>query len=155
MSPHLSTRSSSGTRCIGGIKVSPSRNNQCHCVTPCYQDVMLVWRRVTRSYRRAAQCDVWHSGQVRARVTWPGYTPVICHLCRHAPAPARYCAERRVYFVGRTFSLAKISRLARWKIFPHLESRSDLILLLLGSGVHLGGDGWGRGDIGLKNGPKK
>ena len=58
-------------------------------------------------------------------------------------------------FVGRTFSLAKISRLAQWKIFPHLKSRSDLILLLLGSGVHLGGDGWGRGDIGLKNVPKK
>ena len=25
-------------QCISGIKVSPSRNNQWHCVTPCYQD---------------------------------------------------------------------------------------------------------------------
>ena len=41
MSPMFSTfvkRSPSGTRCISGIKVSPSRNNQWHCVTPCYQD---------------------------------------------------------------------------------------------------------------------
>ena len=83
--PHLSTRSPSGTRCIGGIKVSPSRNNQCHCVTPCYQDVMLVWRRVTRSYRRAAQCDVWHSGSVMCD------TVARCeHVSRDQDTPASF-----------------------------------------------------------------
>ena len=125
--PHLSTRSPSGTRRIIGIKVSPSRNNQCHCVTPCYQDVMLVWRRVTRSYRRAAQCDVWHSGQVRARVTWPGYTRVICHLCRHhAPAPTCYCSERRIYFCWTKYFFCRLYSQEDWQAYS-LFPKSPLV----------------------------